>query len=74
MCRALIFDPLIKNFNVVDLSTKNYRQAVKRTGGLNLRDRILYDAIRLQTALKKGCEVLVTFNVEDFWAFDNGTG
>jgi len=50
----------------VDLSTKDYRNAVKRLADKQLRGGIVYDALHLQAALKKEIPNLVTFNEKDF--------
>ncbi len=65
-CAELVLDRIGKSLEVIDLSKRDYREAIQRTAKKNLRGGVIYDAFHLQAALKKKIPALVTFNSKDF--------
>ncbi len=61
-----IQDEILPNFDVIDLTTKDYRQAMQRAATLSLKGGILYDCLHWQAAKKKALHGIVTFNETDF--------
>ena len=57
---------ILDNFSVIDLSTKDYRWAVKRVSQKKLRGGIIYDALHVQACLKKQLHGIVSLNDKDF--------
>lgn len=61
-----IQDEILSTFEVIDLSVKDYRQAMLRAATLSLKGGILYDCLHWQAAKKKALHGIVTFNETDF--------
>jgi predicted nucleic acid-binding protein len=61
-----IQEEILPTFEIIDLSAKDYRQAIKRAAALSLKGGILYDCLHWQAAKKKALHGIVTFNETDF--------
>lgn len=57
---------VLRDFSVIDLSAKDYREAIKRVAIKSLRGGIIYDALHVQACLKKNLSGIVSFNDKDF--------
>ncbi|MBI2067322.1 MAG: PIN domain-containing protein [Deltaproteobacteria bacterium] len=53
-------------FEVIDLTHKDYQNALQRVRDLNLRSGAIYDALIYQAALKKKIPTLYTWDLSDF--------
>jgi predicted nucleic acid-binding protein len=62
----LIQENILASFQVVDLSVRDYRQAISRLAESNLRGGLIYDALIIQSAKKKGISRIMTWNLGDF--------
>lgn len=71
---TMINKSVLKIFQTVDLSPKNYRDAISLCSQINGMSGIIYDALHVQAALKKDCIALVTPNERDFIRFKDHTG
>lgn len=50
------------NFEIIFLSPKDYKNAVRRVSELHLSGGILYDSLHIEAAVKSGAEKLITLN------------
>lgn len=62
----LLTQYLIKKFTVIDLSTKNYRDALAHSSRINGRSGIIYDALHFQAAKKKEIKNIISINERHF--------
>lgn len=63
---------ILKIFDVIDLTLKDYQQVLKRVAAKNLRSGVIYDALIFQVALKKKASLLLSWNVKDFERVSGG--
>lgn len=62
----LAIDRLLENVEPVELGAAEYRLAIVRCAGRNLRSGALFDALHLASAEARGTDCLATFNPVDF--------
>ena len=58
--------PRPADIDVVDLSAGDYRAAVTRVAEHGLSNGVVYDALHLVAAERRGCDRLPSFNERDF--------
>lgn len=63
---SLIKENVLDHMEIIGLEPKDYRAVLDRAVSLQLRGGVIYDALVLQAALKKGIPTLYTFDVSDF--------
>lgn len=66
LAKRLIQVNIADVYKIVDLSAKDYRDAINRVTANGLRSGAIYDALHLQAALKKMANKIITWNVKDF--------
>lgn len=62
----IIRQNVISFFKVVELTLKDYDQALKRVAEKEKRGPAIYDALILQAAIKKKVDCLITWDLKDF--------
>lgn len=62
----IIEESILGNFKTISLSTKDYQAAMQRVNLRLIRGGVIYDALHVQSAIKKRIKTLVTFNMKDF--------
>jgi predicted nucleic acid-binding protein len=62
----LISENIIKNFDLVPLSPKEYSKTIEDALSTDVRGGKIYDALLLTAAIKSGAERIYTFNVAHF--------
>ena len=70
--REIIEENVLNLFEVVELSAQDYREAIRRVAGLNLKSGLIFDALIFQAALKKKASCVVTWNSKDFARISQG--
>ncbi len=64
--KELIAENVIKYFNVLSLSAKEYTQLIAKLGENGIVGGACYDMLHLECAEKSGAERIFTFNLDDF--------
>lgn len=64
--KTFVLTEILDDFQIVDLSTKDYHLALTRAAKLNRRGASVYDCLQVQAALKKNCDAMVTLNSQEF--------
>src|SRR5580693_7156059 len=62
----LISENIIKNFQLVPLSPREYARTIEEASSSDVRGGKIYDALLLAAAAKSGAERIYTFNVAHF--------
>lgn len=62
----LITENFLRDLTVVELSAGDYRAAITRVVERGLSSGVVYDALHLVAAERRGCERLLSFNERDF--------
>jgi len=62
----LLTESVLPHFKMIDLSARDYREAIRRVRARNLRSGAIFDALVVQAALKKKVKILYTWNLRDF--------
>ena len=68
----LIRENVLSKFDVVELSAKDYENALDRVANLKLRSGAIYDALIWQAAVKKKAKTFYTWNIGHFRRFSDG--
>lgn len=62
----LIFQNIVGNFEIVELTLNDYKDAFKRVAEQEMKGPAVYDAIILQAAIKRKVDRLITWDLKDF--------
>lgn len=62
----LVTGNFIEHLQVVDLDVRDYTTALDRVATLGMASGMVYDALHLVCAERRGCDRLYTYNLRDF--------
>ncbi len=62
----LLSENILKNFEVVDLNAKEYREAIRSCAENGWAGGRVYDVLHIHSAQKASCDRILTFNVRHF--------
>lgn len=72
LAERLIEENIRSYFKIIDLSVKDYFDAIKRLKNLQLKGGVIYDALIYQAAIKKKIDKIYTLNLKDFNRVESG--
>lgn len=64
--RQLVEESILSHVQVVELTKKDYKQAIEKTISANFAGGAVYDALHLVSAEKTSCAQIFTFNLKHF--------